>query len=307
MTKSRPFVAPIVVAAATLIGLASCQGSAFRESIEDRLTDSSVAALTAAGIDDVEVWFSGRDATVEAGADSVAAAAGDVVADVDGVRFVRPVGPDGEVDPGTPDAATGEVTPADTTASAGATDPEAGGTAEDSSAHDASDDAGAGDAEADDGEAPEGTAGDEDAGSSDDSGDPSDDDKPAEATAEEEKKAQDDLVKIPNITFTTPDSARLTDDGKKVVRHAADVLAKHPAVQVRIDGHTDHVGSAEHNEKLSQRRADVVMERLIDLGIDPDRLTAKGFGESDPVIEHAENMKELGKNRRVEFTVTPGR
>ncbi|MDB4989627.1 MAG: putative internalin [Myxococcaceae bacterium] len=72
--------------------------------------------------------------------------------------------------------------------------------------------------------------------------------------------------------------------------------------RVRIEGHTDDVGSTASNEKLSQRRAESVMKYLIKEGIDPSRLEAKGWGEERPLVKNdsAEN-KQI--NRRVEFHI----
>src|SRR5690606_4085114 len=120
MKKLRLFLAPIIVAIVALIGLASCQGSTFRESIEGKLTASSAAALAAAGIDDAVVWFAGRDATVEAGNEAIAVAAEDVVQDVEGVRFVRSLVPDDVADPG--EVAAADAEGSEPTASADVTD-----------------------------------------------------------------------------------------------------------------------------------------------------------------------------------------
>lgn len=120
-------------------------------------------------------------------------------------------------------------------------------------------------------------------------------------TSEERDKAQDDLVEIPNITFVT-DSARLTKDGRKVVRDAAEVLEEHPEVEVRIEGHTDSRNSEAHNLRLSERRAEQVVDELVELGVEQDRLTFKGFGESDPLVV-PKTFADLEKNRRVEFAV----
>src|SRR5690606_17543661 len=128
-------------------------------------------------------------------------------------------------------------------------------------------------------------------------------DEPARApTRRERKAAQEDLVEIPTITFVT-DSARLTKDGRRVVREAARVLGKHPEVECRIEGHTDSIGSTKHNQRLSERRAQTVLDRLVELGVDEDRLSARGFGESDPLVV-PETADDLEKNRRVEFVVT---
>ncbi len=74
---------------------------------------------------------------------------------------------------------------------------------------------------------------------------------------------------------------------------------------VEVAGHTDGRGDAEVNRHLSQRRAEVVAKHLVRHGVDPNRLRANGYGESQPV---AENSTEQGRtlNRRIEFRVLGG-
>lgn len=71
-------------------------------------------------------------------------------------------------------------------------------------------------------------------------------------------------------------------------------------VKLEVAGHTDYIGTDEYNMDLSLRRADAVRNYLIDKGIAADRLTVKGYGESQPI---ADNETEAGrfKNRRVEL------
>jgi outer membrane protein OmpA-like peptidoglycan-associated protein len=71
-------------------------------------------------------------------------------------------------------------------------------------------------------------------------------------------------------------------------------------VDIEVAGHTDSMGSDAYNMKLSQQRAEAVRNFLISRGVAADRLTAKGYGESQPV---ADNATEEGrfKNRRVEL------
>jgi OmpA-OmpF porin, OOP family len=71
-------------------------------------------------------------------------------------------------------------------------------------------------------------------------------------------------------------------------------------VNVSIEGHTDKVGNAASNQTLSEQRAQSVMNLLINKGISKERLTSKGWGQSNPV---ADNRTEEGKakNRRVEI------
>lgn len=81
-----------------------------------------------------------------------------------------------------------------------------------------------------------------------------------------------------------------------------DFLTKNPNVKIEIGGHTDNVGSDKDNLILSQNRAKAVMDYLINDGIDKERLTSKGYGETKPI---ADNNTEEGKalNRRTVMKV----
>ncbi len=82
----------------------------------------------------------------------------------------------------------------------------------------------------------------------------------------------------------------------------AQALRDHPTFVIRIEGHTDSVGSAASNLKLSQARANAVRDYLIRKGIEPARLKAVGYGEERPIDD---NATEAGRavNRRVEFHI----
>jgi OOP family OmpA-OmpF porin len=84
------------------------------------------------------------------------------------------------------------------------------------------------------------------------------------------------------------------------IGNLAEVMKKRPELKILIEGHTDSVGDAKYNEKLSQRRADAIRKYLVEkFGIDGSRLTAKGFGESRPVASN-DTKDGREKNRRVE-------
>ena len=84
----------------------------------------------------------------------------------------------------------------------------------------------------------------------------------------------------------------------------ADIMKRHPELgNITIEGHTDSVGDAAYNQKLSQRRADSVSRYLsTKLGVDAKRLNAKGFGESKPIADNKVASGRL-QNRRVEAAV----
>ena len=81
-----------------------------------------------------------------------------------------------------------------------------------------------------------------------------------------------------------------------------EILRNIPEINIQIEGHTDSYGSEEYNQELSIRRADTVREYLIQNGIDAERLTAIGMGESSPI---STNKTDEGRqlNRRVMFTI----
>ena len=70
-----------------------------------------------------------------------------------------------------------------------------------------------------------------------------------------------------------------------------------------IEGHTDNRGSDQLNEKLSNDRANAVMKYISDHGIDPGRLSAKGYGPKRPIADNNTNDGRQ-RNRRVEFHIT---
>jgi len=73
-------------------------------------------------------------------------------------------------------------------------------------------------------------------------------------------------------------------------------------MKIEISGHTDSKGSDEYNEKLSKARAGSVRDYMVNKGVMPDRIVAKGYGESVPVDTN-DTDEGRQQNRRVEFKV----
>lgn len=115
----------------------------------------------------------------------------------------------------------------------------------------------------------------------------------------------DDVVKIgvpivlEGVTFETNKSS-ITPESSQILRSALKTLTTYPEIQVEISGHTDNVGSKKSNTKLSQRRAESVREWLIERGIDPARIVAKGYGPDVPILPN-DSPENKRKNRRIEF------
>jgi len=116
---------------------------------------------------------------------------------------------------------------------------------------------------------------------------------------------EDDVVKmdvpivLEGITFETGKSD-ITPESEVVLQGALKTLTTYDDIIVEISGHTDDVGSAASNQALSQKRADAVRFWLINKGIEPDRIIAKGYGEEFPRVPNT-TPDQRRMNRRIEF------
>jgi len=106
-----------------------------------------------------------------------------------------------------------------------------------------------------------------------------------------------------DITFEF-NSARLTTNAQRLMENVVAFLRADANVNITISGHTDNVGSDAYNLRLSRARANEVRDYLIGFGIDANRLTALGFGESRPVASN-DTVEGRDLNRRVEFRIQP--
>ena len=109
----------------------------------------------------------------------------------------------------------------------------------------------------------------------------------------------DDLVAGSPIQFA-PDSPVISEESEAVLTELAASLNQIPDVAFEVVGHTDDVGEEQDNLILSQERAEAVVARLAELGVDPGRMSSRGEGEANPI---ADNDTDEGKaaNRRIEF------
>ena len=125
----------------------------------------------------------------------------------------------------------------------------------------------------------------------------------AKKRAEEEAAKQKfiDLLKMENIEFNVNKSS-LASIGGNTVDKIFTILKSYPDIKIEIAGHTDSDGSKIFNQRLSQARVDTVKNTLIELGISPDRIIAKGYGESRPLVPNT-TRENKRKNRRVEIHI----
>jgi outer membrane protein OmpA-like peptidoglycan-associated protein len=109
-------------------------------------------------------------------------------------------------------------------------------------------------------------------------------------------------VVLPGVQFAF-DRADLGAAAKETLdREIATELSANSALTVRVEGHTDALGSDAYNQSLSQRRAESVKKYLVDKGISSSRIEAKGLGESMPVASN-DTAEGREQNRRVEIKV----
>jgi outer membrane protein OmpA-like peptidoglycan-associated protein len=115
------------------------------------------------------------------------------------------------------------------------------------------------------------------------------------------KDARGIILSMSDILFDV-NKATLKADLKTSLAKVAGILSVYQQFNVSIEGNTDNTGSAEHNMKLSQQRADNVKNFLVEQGIDSTRLEAKGLGMTMPI---ADNSTKEGrqKNRRVDLVI----
>jgi outer membrane protein OmpA-like peptidoglycan-associated protein len=108
-------------------------------------------------------------------------------------------------------------------------------------------------------------------------------------------------VVLRNIFFDT-DRYELLPDSKAELGKLIAFLKRNPALQIEIGGHTDNEGSDVHNVTLSLNRAKAVYAYLIAEGINAERLTYKGYGETAPITSN-DTPEGRANNRRTEFKV----
>ena len=94
----------------------------------------------------------------------------------------------------------------------------------------------------------------------------------------------------------------LTPDSRQLLGRIVDEIARRPAPEIVVIGHTDRVGAVPYNDTLSLRRAERVRDELVKVGIAADRIRVAGRGEREPLVPTADEVAEA-RNRRVEINV----
>jgi peptidoglycan-associated lipoprotein len=115
------------------------------------------------------------------------------------------------------------------------------------------------------------------------------------------------IFALKNIYFEF-DKANINDPASKELDKLVQTLTDNPEIKIELGSHTDSVGTYEYNLSLSQRRAESSVSYLVQHGIAPDRLVAKGYGEYKPIARNTnpdgtDNPAGRDMNRRTEFKI----
>ena len=108
-------------------------------------------------------------------------------------------------------------------------------------------------------------------------------------------------IDLPGVEFEN-NSSVLRPETVAALDRAAEILRANPKVRAEVAGHTDSVGDADYNQWLSLRRADSVRRYLVARGVAEERLSARGFGETEPIADNG-TPDGRASNRRVELRI----
>jgi outer membrane protein OmpA-like peptidoglycan-associated protein len=110
------------------------------------------------------------------------------------------------------------------------------------------------------------------------------------------------IVNMSDVLFDTG-KYTLKVDTQISLAKVSGILQAYPGLKLQVEGYTDSVGSDEFNQKLSENRADAVREFLVTQGVQPDNISATGYGKAKPVADNA-TAQGRAQNRRVQLVVS---
>jgi outer membrane protein OmpA-like peptidoglycan-associated protein len=95
----------------------------------------------------------------------------------------------------------------------------------------------------------------------------------------------------------------LRPEAREKLAKLSGIILAHSGLSLAVEGHTDNIGSDEINQKLSEKRAEIVRGYLVQQGLPDANVTSQGFGKTTPVADNA-TATGRQKNRRVEIVVS---
>ncbi len=114
---------------------------------------------------------------------------------------------------------------------------------------------------------------------------------------------KDNWITLDRTYFKTG-SDELTEGSEQQLKNIVAILKAYPKAAIRLGGYTDNTGSAEGNLKLSERRANSVLNKLVALGANKAQLSAQGYGQEHPVCPANDTDECKAKNRRIDIRLT---
>ncbi|MFA7090863.1 MAG: OmpA family protein [Arcobacteraceae bacterium] len=124
----------------------------------------------------------------------------------------------------------------------------------------------------------------------------------AEVSNNESLQAQINMLLVNNSIVFQRMSSNIANESKETLEKIAKIIIDNPTIKIEIAGHTDAKGDDSFNQTVSEQRANSVKSRLVELGVNADRLVAKGYGKTKPLVANDEEGYSLA-NRRVEFNI----
>ncbi len=125
------------------------------------------------------------------------------------------------------------------------------------------------------------------------------------ARAERERAVADARAILEERVHFDFDESAIRPDAERVLLQKVEVLRASPDVELRLEGHTDERGSAEYNQALGSRRAQSVLDFLLEHGVPEERFVTTSYGEERPLVAQS-SESAWAQNRRVEFVITAG-
>ena len=125
---------------------------------------------------------------------------------------------------------------------------------------------------------------------------------PAPAPVETEEEAIEEIIRNFARVHFAFDSTDLVDDSEAALSANAKILQEFSDLRVEVQGHADERGTTDYNLALGQRRAKVILDRLVRMGVPDGRITIVSYGEERP-LDPSSNTTAWSKNRRAEFRV----